>query len=136
MGNWLFWILKWKKFGLPQIWVSLNRGCLQAVDTCGQLSKPYKLRVWKPNLVSEYFSTITYHSNLNYDRLVFETTHLDGLDNCPQVSTACGHPRFSQGSRGQDLSGYVRILGSNVRTKWNFQKCQDSDRKVENVRIL
>ena len=26
-------------------WVSLNRGHLQAVDTCGLLSKPYKLRV-------------------------------------------------------------------------------------------
>ena len=40
-----------------------------------------------------------------------------------------------QGSRGQDLSGYVRILGSNVRTKSNFQKCQDSDQKVESIRI-
>ena len=35
--------------------VLLNRRHPQAVDTCGQLSKPYKLGVWKPNLVSEYF---------------------------------------------------------------------------------
>ena len=33
-----------------EIGVSLNRGRPQAVDACGQLSKPYKLRAWKPNL--------------------------------------------------------------------------------------
>ena len=33
-----------------KIRVSLNCGCPQPVDTCGQLSKPYKLRVWNANL--------------------------------------------------------------------------------------
>ena len=78
--------------------VSLNSKRPQAVDTCEQLSKPYKLRIWKPNLVLEYFPTITYHSNLNYDNLVFKTTDFDGLGNHPQVSTAdihnCGHPQL------------------------------------------
>ena len=29
---------------------SLNCGCPQAVDTCAQLSKPYKLWIWNANL--------------------------------------------------------------------------------------
>ena len=31
--------------------VSLNHGRAQAVDTCGRLSKPYKLWVWNANLI-------------------------------------------------------------------------------------
>ena len=47
--------------------------------SCGQLgtvvqqSKPYKLRDW--------------NANLNYDRLVLQTTNFDDSDNCPQVSS-------------------------------------------------
>ena len=32
---------------------------------------------------------LTYHSNLNYDRLVLQTTNLD-LDNCPQLVDILG----------------------------------------------
>ena len=41
------------------------------------------------------FLNLTYHFNLNYDRLVLQTINLDGLDNSPQMSTACGRPQFS-----------------------------------------
>ena len=60
---------------------------VQTIEINGLETKPY--------LVFEYFSTITYQFNLNYGRLVLQTTNLDGLDNHLQVSTACAHPWIS-----------------------------------------
>ena len=40
------------------------------------------------------FFNLSYHSNLNYDTLAFQTTNLGGLDNHLQVSTACGRSHF------------------------------------------
>ena len=42
--------------------------------------------VWNANIFEpKYLTYGTYHSNLNYDRLLIQTPNLDGLDNHPQV---------------------------------------------------
>ena len=57
-----------------------------------QLSKLRTLQIkgletW-PNLVFKYLKTITYHSNLNYDSLVFQTINFDGFQSVFNVQFA------------------------------------------------
>ena len=72
--------------------------------------------VWNANLPTTYFLNIfnlTYHSNQNYERLAFQITNLESLDNYPWVSTACRCPHESNAQ-------YLVILSQTIVFRKSF----------------
>ena len=56
---------------------------------------------------------LTYHSNLNYDMLVLQTTNLDGLDKCPQFGIA--HKKINKIVEFLFESGWNQVRNLSLR---------------------